>query len=202
MSQDDLAGFDPGALFDVPREDGADGALVEADVPESVTVHGGLRLEPIDDCGFRYDDENVRVAGRAMALHRSHDLLARNLNLRNDDEVGPASEAAVRGDPARVPTHRLDHDDAMVRARRRAQAIERVRDHRDRSVETDAVIRFGKVVVNGLRHTDHADALLVQPLRDSERVVATDRDERVDPPAPDAFEHRTPRRIVSARIGA
>ena len=48
MTKDHLSSLDPGPLFDVPREDGADRALIQTDVAECVTVQGRLRLRPRD----------------------------------------------------------------------------------------------------------------------------------------------------------
>ncbi len=202
MPEHHLPRFDPGALLDVARQDGADRALIEAHVPEGVAVHGGLRFEAVDDRRLRDDHEDVGIADRAMALHRPHDLLARDLDLRNDDEIGTAREPTVRSDPAGIATHRLYDDDAVMRARRGAQPIQRVGDDRHRRVEADAVVGLGEVVVDGLRDADHADALLVKPLRDAKGVVATDRHESVDAPAPNAVEHRAARGLVLAGIGA
>ena len=78
-----------------------------------------------------------------MPLHRPNDLLARDLDLMNDDEIGSAREPAVCRDPARVATHRLDDDHAVMRARRRAEPVEGVGDDRDRRVEADAVVGLG-----------------------------------------------------------
>src|SRR5207245_1124004 len=64
----------------------------------------------------------------------------------------------------------------------------------------DAVVGLGEIVVDGLRDADHADALLVQPLRDPEGVVAADCDQGVDAPAPDALEHGAARGLVLARV--
>ena len=202
MPEHDLTSLDAGALLDVPREDRADRALVEADMAERVAVDRGLRLEAVDLGGLGHDDEDVEVPERAPALHRARDVVARHPDLGDEDEVRAAGETAERRDPAGVAAHGLDDDDAVVRARGRAQAIERVGDDRDRGIEADAEVRLREVVVHGLRHADDRDALLVEPLRHAQRVVAADRDERVEAEPADAVEDGAPARVILSWIGA
>src|ERR1700716_351669 len=159
MAEHDLPCLDAGPLFDVARQNGADSALVEAHVPVGVAVYACLRLEAVDDRGVRDDDEYVRVADRAMPLHGPDDLLARDLDLGNDDEVRSAGKTAVRSDPAGIAAHRFDHDGTVMRARGGAEPVEGVGDDGDRSVEPYAVVRFRKIVIHRFRHADHADAL-------------------------------------------
>ena len=201
MPQHDLTGLDPGALLDEAREHRSDGALIETDVPEGIVVERGQRLESFDLDGLRHDDEDVRIAARATAFHRAHDVLARHRDLGNQDEIRAASETTERGDPSGIATHGLDDDDPVMRAGGRAQPIEGVRDDGDRGVEADAELGLGEVVVDGLGDADDANPLLVEPLRDAERVVPADRDERVEARPADAREDGPARGLVLPRIG-
>ena len=134
--------------------------------------------------------------------NRFDHLFGGHRDLRHEDDVGAAREAAHGGDPAGVAAHRLDDHRAVVRARRGAQAIECLRHDAHRRVEADAVIGRREIVIDGLRHTHDADAASVQPLRDTERVVAADRDERVESELPNLFDARPLVPLVLARIGA
>ena len=110
------------------------------------------------------------------------DLLEVDRLLRDEDHVGAAGDAAHHGDPAGVPAHHLDHHDAVVRLRRRVQPVDRLGRDRDRGVEAERVVGAGEVVVDRLRHADDREAVLaVEALGDAERVLAADRDERVEP---------------------
>src|SRR5207244_4563487 len=108
MPEHDLTSLDAGALLDVPREDRADRALVEADMAERVAVDRGLRLEAVDLGGLGHDDEDVEVPERAPALHRARDVVARHPDLGDEDQVRAAGETAERRDPAGVAAHGLD----------------------------------------------------------------------------------------------
>src|SRR5438132_1650134 len=201
MAQNDLPGLESRPLLDVPREDRADRALIQAYVAEGVPVDGCLGLESLDLYGLGHDDEDVGVSHRPSALHRPHHVVAGHRDLRNQDEVRAAGESAERGDPAGIATHRLDDDHAMVRARCRPQTVECVRDHGDGGVEADAELGLRKVVVDGLGHTDDADALLMEPVRDAERVVPADGDERVELRTANGSEDAAARGLVFARVG-
>src|ERR1700747_2059769 len=48
-----------------------------------------------------------------------------------------------------------------------------------RGVKPKGEIGAGKIVVDGLGDTDYLDSILKELLRDGERVVAADRDERI-----------------------
>ena len=101
--------------------------------------------------------------------------------LGDQDHVGAARDAAVHGDPAGVAAHHLDHHDAVVRLGGRVQPVDRLGADRDRGVEAERVVGAGEVVVDRLRHPDDVDAeLVVEPCGDAERVLAADRDERVE----------------------
>ena len=108
------------------------------------------------------------------------DLLEVVGNLRNQDDVGAAGHAAVQRNPAGVAAHHLDDHDAAMRFGRRVQPIDRVGGEADRRVEAETARRADDVVVDRLRHADERDALLVELVRDRQRAVAADADERVE----------------------
>ena len=83
-------------------------------------------------------------------------------------------------DPAGVAAHDLDDDHAVVRLGRGVQPVDRVGGDLDRGLEAEREVGRGEVVVDRLRHADDVDAVLVQLARDAERVLAADRDQRVE----------------------
>ena len=84
-------------------------------------------------------------------------------------------------DPAGVAAHRLDDDDPVVRLGGRVAAVDRLGRDRDGGVEAEGVVGAVEVVVDRLRDADDRQVLLgEEPRRDAERVLAADRDERVD----------------------
>ena len=99
--------------------------------------------------------------------------------LRDEDHVGAASEPGVQRDPARVPAHHLDDQGPVVALRGGVQPVDRLHRDVDRGVEAEREIGGTKIVIDGLRHPDHLDALLEQLGGDTEGVLAADRDQRV-----------------------
>ena len=96
-----------------------------------------------------------------MALaDRLGDLVEVDRLLGDEDDVGAARDAAHHGDPAGVAAHHLDDHDAVVRLRRRVQAVDRLGRDRHRGVEPERVVGAGEVVVDRLRHADDRHAVL------------------------------------------
>ena len=81
---------------------------------------------------------------------------------------------------ARVAAEQLDHADALVRPDRGAEVGDGVHRPRHRRREADAVVGPEHVVVHRLRDGDDAEVLLVQAGGEAERVVAADRDQRLE----------------------
>ena len=124
----------------------------------------------------------LNFAPKRFALaNRGRDLLGIVRNLRHQDHVGAAGDAGLQRDPPGVAAHHFDDHDALVRFRRRVQAIDRVRRKRHRGVEAETAGRADDVVVDRLRHADDGNALQVELVRDAERAVAADHDQRLQP---------------------
>ena len=130
-------------------------------------------------CPFRDDDDaeaRAEFVARADALR---DLLSVERDLGDQDHVCPAGESGVERDPPRVSTHHFHHHHAVVCFCRRMQAIDRFRREAHRRIESEGVGGFDDVVVDGLGNADEADASLEEFVRDRERAVAADHDQRV-----------------------
>ena len=100
------------------------------------------------------DDDREAAALGVAAAQAVADLLDVERPLGDEDDVGAAGEAAVGGDPARVAAHDLDDDDAVVRLRRRVQAVDRVRGDLHRGLEAEREVRAREVVVDRLGDAD------------------------------------------------
>ena len=124
------------------------------------------------------------------------DLVEVERALGDEDRVGAAGHPRVDRDPAGVAAHDLDDDHAVVRLGRRVQAVDRVGRDLHRGVEAERVVGAVEVVVDRLRHADDGHAVGRQAARDAERVLAADRDQRVDAGALHRLAHE--RRAVRA----
>ena len=126
-----------------------------------------VRLPPTGLRAFG-DDDDAELRAEALALAESlRATFSRSYGISgNQNDVGAAGDAGVQRNPAGIAAHHLDHHDALVRFRRRVQAIDRVGRKRDRGVEAETAGRAPDVVVDGLRHADDGDALQVKLVRD------------------------------------
>ena len=135
------------------------------------------------------DDREVLAAVVPLLEQRAGGLDGDRL-LGDQDHVGAAGDPGVERDPAGVAAHHLDDHDAVVRLRGRVQPVDRLGRDGDGRVEAERVVGAVEVVVDRLRDADHREAVLrVQAGGDAERVLAADRDERVQPFALEVLEH-------------
>src|SRR5207247_8785292 len=71
------------------------------------------------------------------------------------------------------------------------ETVDRLRADEDGGVEAEGVVGRREVVVYRLRDADHRKVVLrIEPRSDAERVLAADRDERVEALALEVREHR------------
>ena len=71
----------------------------------------------------------------------------------------------------------------------------------DRGVEAEGVVGAGEVVVDRLRDADDREVVLAEEAgRDAERVLAADRDERVEPAVVEVLQHLLDAAVELERI--
>ena len=179
VPEHDGAGFLAGQGFEVM------GQLVP-DAAETLDVFAGGRLDdralPALGLGALGDDNDRELGAELVArAHALGDLLDIVGNLGDEDDVGATAEARVQGDPAGVAAHDLDDHDAAMGGGRGVQSIDGLGREAGGGVEAEAVHRADDVVVDRLGHADDGHAELVEVLRQAERAVTTDGDDRVDP---------------------
>ena len=100
--------------------------------------------------------------------------------LGNQGHVSAGGEPAVQCDPAGVAAHHLDEHHPLVRLGRGVQPVDGLGGDGQRGVVPERHVGAVDVVVDGLRHPDHGDVLLRQPVRGRQRALAADRDQHVD----------------------
>jgi hypothetical protein len=138
------------------------------------------------DASFRsraFGDDNDTEPG-AVFLARfqaTRDRLEIEGNLGDENRVGAARDTRVERDPAGITAHDLRDHDAVVSLGGRVQAIDGVGGEADGGIEAEAVGRADNVIVDRLRHADEGDPALRELVRDGERAVAADANERVEP---------------------
>jgi len=113
-------------------------------------------------------------------LDLGRDLVDVEGPLGDEDLGGTAGHARVHRDPTGVAAHHLTHEDAVVRFGGRMQTIDGVGRDLHGGVKAERDLGGRQVVVDRLRDSDDLHALLREPVRDAESVVAPDRDENVD----------------------
>src|SRR5581483_6628852 len=150
---------------------------------------------------FRRDQDREIASAGVTASDQLAGLLDVKRLLGDQDHVRSAGDAGVQGDPPRLTSHDLDHEDAVVTLRGRVQAVDRVSGDLKRCVEPEGEIRPPEVVVDRLGHAHDGDPLSVEPVRHPERVLSPDRDQAVDAVAPEGLGDRFRSPLAAVAVG-
>src|SRR4029077_2513634 len=179
MTEHGDARLEAGALLDLPPERLAAAALAEDHVPELILL---TAVREPGQLAALADDHDGEVLPAGVPLpDRLRDYLEVDLARRHEDLVGPPGDAAHHGDPTGLTAHHLDDHDAVVRLGGRVEPFDRLGRDEDRGVEAEGVVRAREVVVDRLGDADDRELMLgVQARCDAERVLAADRDERIE----------------------
>src|SRR5207302_8803437 len=127
------------------------------------------------------DDDDRRVVPREPLLDVGAHLVDVERPLGDEDDVGATGEAGVQRDPSGVSTHHFYDEHAVVGLGRGVQPVDRLDGDLPGGVEADGVVGGVEVVVDGLRYADDPKAVLGELSGHSERVLAADGDQPVDP---------------------
>ncbi|CAB4870406.1 unannotated protein [freshwater metagenome] len=126
-------------------------------------------------------DHDREAASAGMARPQPvADLFEIERPLRDEDRVGAARHPRMAGDPSGVAAHHLDDEHPVVGLGRGVEAVDRVGGDLDGGVEAEGVVGPGEIVVDRLRDAHHRDAVVGESRGDAERVLAADRDQRLD----------------------
>jgi hypothetical protein len=179
VAQDCRARLVAGALFECVGHELADPS--ELGVAEGVDLAAGDREGALlGDGTLGHDDDRREATFTVTLLELGRDLVDVERLFRDEDLGGAAGHAGVHRDPAGVAAHHLADEHAVVRLGGRVQAVDRVGRNLHRGVEAERDLSGREVVVDRLRDSDDVHAGLRELVRDAERVVAPDGDERVD----------------------
>src|SRR5438067_410373 len=170
------AGFFSGPLRDLTSNDVANAAQLKFPALDiALDLLTVLRSGTLSD-----DDERIKTPRSVAFLYRSGNLVVIERDLRNQNNVRAAGDAAVESDPARVPAHYFDDHHAFVTCGGGVQSVEGVHHFRHGGVETECHCRCFDVVVDRFRDADAIDAGLLHLHRGRHRTVPADNDERFD----------------------
>src|SRR6266404_170991 len=100
------------------------------------------------------DDERIETARSVAFLYRSGDLVVIERDLRNQNNIRAAGDAAVESNPAGVSAHDFDDHHAFVACGSSVQSVERIHHFGDRGIETERHGRRFNVVVDRFWNAD------------------------------------------------
>ena len=129
---------------------------------------------------FGHHDDGVGVAFDVARHHLGRHLVDVERDLGQQHRVRVAGDAGVQRDPAGVAAHHLHHHHALVALGGAVQAVQAFGGEGHGGVEAEGGEGLVEVVVDGLGHTHHAQAFLVQRVGDGERAVAADGHQRIE----------------------
>ena len=84
----------------------------------------------------------------------------------NQNYIGSAGDAAIQCNPARIATHHLNHDHAIVSFGGGMDAVNCFTHYVAGRIETEGVVGSTQIIVDGLGDANHLDPGLVQFLGD------------------------------------
>ena len=116
------------------------------------------------------------------------DLVQIEGDLGDQDAMGAPGNARVEGDPARIAAHDLHHDDPLVALGGAVQAVEALGGKAHGRVEAEGGVGLVQVVVDGLGHAHHPEALLGQGVGDGEGAIPADGHQGVQLPAAEVLQ--------------
>jgi hypothetical protein len=131
----------PRHLFDVARHARADGALFQHLVPEVVRCRGFVGACEGQFHTLRDDHQPVPLAAVIDLLQVVAHRVQVYGRFGDENPICAAANPRVQRDPARMPSHHLQHDDSRVRLGGVAQPIHRLHRDGDRAVEPEGEVR-------------------------------------------------------------
>ena len=136
-------------------------------------------------------DEHGRVAAGVL-VPVVHEKLGEALDIEfvfgDDTTVGGAGHGREHCGVTSVATKDFDDHEALMRASRGAEAVNKLQSARDAGTEADAVVRAGDVVVHGLGNGDDLETFFVKADAVAKRVITANGDERVNAEPCQIFE--------------
>ena len=103
------------------------------------------------------------------------------VDLREEDDVAPAGDAGMEGNPSGMPPHHLEDHHPLMAGSGGVEPIEGVGGGRHGRIEAEGEGRGAEIVVDRLRDADDGHARLVELLGDRQRAVTADAHQAADP---------------------
>ena len=103
------------------------------------------------------------------------------VDLGQEDDVAPAGNAGMEGDPSGMSPHHLEDHHPLMAGSGGVEPIEGVGGGRHGRIEAEGERRGAEIVVDRLRNADDGHACLVALLRDRQRAVTADAHQAADP---------------------
>lgn len=179
VAEDDIAGFDLGAFFDFGGEPFGDAA--EADWIR------GFFDDAIDDllAAFGLGAFGDSDDGEAFATLRTPEAVLGNLfdvelDLRDQNHIGPTRKPGVEGNPPGVATHELNDHHAVMGRCGGMHTVECFGRDMDSRLETEGDVGAIQIVVDCFGYADAVEAFIGDRLGDRHGAVAADDDECFD----------------------
>ena len=170
VSQNNGSRFESGPFFNLGGQQIANSA--QAFVPELKLPRGADHLGSLcilagrELRSLRYHNDIELLAPRVPLLQGCRHFIDFKGMFRNKNGVRAAGHAAIKRNPAGIPSHDLDHDGAVMGFRRGVKAIDGLGDDIYRGIKTEGEVSACQIVVDRFRHADHFAALFMQLLRD------------------------------------
>ena len=119
--------------------------------------------------------------------------------LGHQGDGGTARDARPRGDVAHVPSHELGHEDPVVALGGGVEPVQGVGRDLHGGLEPEGHLGSSDVVVDGLRHTDHRDAVVVEVVHHAHGALPADGHDGVEAEASDGLADQV--RAVGSAVG-
>src|SRR5688500_14306426 len=153
--------------------------------------NGGLldRFPVLGHCSFRHHHNREEAPRPVTRCDLLADLRYVVRNLGNQNYVGRCRNSRMESYESRVAAHHLDHHHSIMALRGRVKLVDRFDCRVDCRVETERRDRTAHIVVDRLRDSNDFHPLVNELLRDRERAVSADCNERIDAVFPGILDH-------------
>ena len=180
VAQADRAGLITGSLLDLIGQLLADTS--QARMAEGVQI--GRFVDHLPNiwqvAALSHHHHSIMLVVVVVVLEQRTDMVDVYVLLGDQNHVRAAGHAGGVGDPAGIAAHHLDHHHAVVRIGGGMDAVDSLGGNHYGGVEAEGLVGAVDVVVNGLGHAYAGYAVLAQVEVHRLRVVAAQRNQRID----------------------
>jgi hypothetical protein len=113
---------------------------------------------------FRHNHQGMPPASGLTVGNLAADMIKTPANLRQQNDVGTTCDTGMQGNPSGMATHHLQHHDSLMASCRGAEPIKRIGGSRHGRVKPKGERCGSQIIVDGLGHTDHRNAMAMKLL--------------------------------------